>query len=439
MKRLSVAVVAAVLAASNLTAQTVVERARANDNRARAGIFMSGTLAVRIEARIAQWHPQGDDQPGSRIPVFAEMGRPAQVPGPLIRVPGGSNVTVIVRNLIPNTTLTVHGLHARPAIPGQYADSVVLPPGTMQTVRFKLDRPGTYYYWGTTTGASFENRIHEDAQLTGVIVVDEPGQRTQLDRILVIGMSADSLPTEANRFPNRELFTINGRSWPHTDRLVYQKGETVRLRVVNASAIAHPMHLHGFYYRVTRRGNWIADTVLARPELVNTERMPPGGTMSMTWVPDRLGNWLFHCHVPDHIEPRGALGYRRANIPTQSGSSSVVHTNPLTAMGGLVTAIEVKVAEDDTTRLIPPSALPPPPTPARRLRMIMQPNAGTTPATPLYGITIDSLGLSAEVDRGQRVGPTLMLNRGELTSITLLNRLQEPTSVHWHGIEVESL
>ncbi|MGH7676852.1 MAG: multicopper oxidase domain-containing protein [Gemmatimonadaceae bacterium] len=438
MKSLLLTLVAT-LAASGSAAQTVVERARANDNRARAGIFMSGTLAVRIEARLAQWHPQGDDQPGARIPVFAEIGRPAQVPGPLIRVPGGSNVTVTIRNLVPNATLTVYGLHSRPAIEGQYAPSLVLPPGTMQTVRFKLDRPGTYYYWGTTTGASLENRIHEDAQLTGVIVVDEPGERTPRDRILVIGMSADSLPSEANRLPQRSLYVINGRSWPHTDRLVYEKGETVRWRVVNASAIVHPMHLHGFYYRVTRRGNAVADTVLGRPEMVNTEKMLPGATMSLTWVPNRLGNWLFHCHVPDHIEPRGPLGYRRPHVATQAGSSSLVHTNPMTAMGGLVTAIEVKVPEDDTTHLIPPGSLPPPPIANRRLRLVMQPNAGTTPATPFFGITLDSLGLSPEVARGQQVGPTLFLNKGEMTSITVVNRVQEPTAIHWHGIELESL
>src|SRR5437867_9921330 len=85
-------------------AQARMERVRSNDNRARAGIFGNGVLAIRIEARIAEWHPQGDDAPGASIPVFAEMGRPAQVPGPLIRVPGGTEVIAVVRNLIPNAT-----------------------------------------------------------------------------------------------------------------------------------------------------------------------------------------------------------------------------------------------------------------------------------------------------------------------------------------------
>ena len=438
MKLMPVVALSALL--SSLATAQPIERVRGNDNRARAGIFMSGALAVRIEARMGEWHPQGDDRPGSAIPVFAESGRPPQVPGPLIRVPGGSNVTISVRNLIPNVTLTIHGLHERPAVGAQFNDSIQLGPGQGRTLRFRLDRPGTYYYWGTTTGASFGMRIREDAQLTGVIVVDEPGERVQKDRILVIGGWADSAITETSRVRNRELFVINGRSWPHTDRMVYEKGETVRWRVINASADPHPMHLHGFYYRVTRRGNGMADSLLARAEVVNTEKLAPGQTMLMTWTPTRLGNWLFHCHIPEHIAPRGPLGYKLPSLPTQAGTASTIHSNANTAMGGLVVGVEVKVAEDDTTALIPPPAVPPtPPEPARRLRMLLQPNQGTLPATPLFGITIDSLGFAGEIARGQTVGPPIILNRGELTGITVVNRVGEPTAIHWHGIELESI
>ena len=428
------AMLASVLCASTLSGQTVVERVRANDNRARAGILMSGTLAVRLEARMAQWHPQGDDQPGAPIPVFAEIGRPAQVPGPLIRVPGGTNVTVTVRNLIPNATLTIHGLHSRPATTG-FSDSLQLTPGAVQTLRFRLDRPGTYYYWGTTTGKSFNARTQDDAQLSGVIVVDEPGERTPRDRILVIGMWSDSAGSEQNRHRQRLLYVVNGRSWPHTDRLIYEKGEAVRLRVVNASADPHPMHLHGFYFRVTRRGDGVVDTALTRAELVNTEAMGPGATMSIAWTPDRLGNWLFHCHIPEHIEPRGPLG---ARLPA-GHAAHTTHTSAAVGMGGLVTAIEVKLPEDDTTARIPPELRPQPPEPTRRLRMLLQPNQGTTAGAPLFGVTIDSLGAVPEVQLGQRIGPPLVVNKGEMTSITVVNRASERTSVHWHGIELESV
>ena len=403
-----------------------VERVRANDMRARAGIFSSGVLAVRMEARMAEWHPQGEDAPGAMVPTFAEIGRPAQIPGPLIRVAGGTDVIVVIRNAIPNTTLTVHGLHTRPAYGAAFNDSIQLAYGQVQQLRFRLDRPGTYYYWGTTTGQGFASRTREDAQLTGVIVVDEPGVRPPRDRIFVIGMWADTAASEATRHRLRELFVMNGRAWPHNDRIAYEKGEAVRWRVINASADMHPMHLHGYYYRVTRRGDGRGDTLQSRADLVHTEAMAPGSTMMMTWTPNRLGTWLFHCAEPAHSVARGPLGYPLPALPNVHG------TNAATAMGGLVAAVEVSPQEDDTTKP------PPMPEPQRRLRMILQPNAGTTPTTPYFGVTIDSVGLNPEFARGQQIGPPIILNRGQPTSILVVNRVGEPTGIHWHGMEVES-
>jgi FtsP/CotA-like multicopper oxidase with cupredoxin domain len=413
----------------------VRERVRSNDNRARAGILSGSMLALRMEARIAEWHPQGDDAPGVAIPVFAEIGRQASVPGPLIRVPAGTTVITVVRNAVPNTVLTLHGLHSRPVVGAAFNDSIQLTYGHIQTLRFKLDRPGTYYYWGTTTNSAFATRTGLDAQLTGAIVVDEAGERASKDRILVIGMWADSAGTELNRHRIRELFVINGRSWPYTDRLSYERGDTVRWRVINASTDVHPMHLHGFYFKVRRRGDGREDFAYgARGDLVNTERMLPGATMYATWTADRLGNWLFHCHIPEHFALRGPLGFPPPVALSQAGT---IHPgNMSTDMGGLVMAIEVKPAEDDTTALAP-TITPAQPT-ARRLRLIMRSNIGSTPPTPYYGVVFDSLGVEPPADSGQRAGPPLVLTRGEPVSITVINRTPEPSSVHWHGIELES-
>lgn len=417
------------LIASQAAAQTpVMERARYNDNRARAGLSSGNVLAVRIEARLAMWHPNGDDQPGAPIPVFAELGRPAQVPGPMIRVAAGTDVIAIVRNAIPGAALTIHGLHARPASGG--ADSITLAPGAVQTLRFRLDRPGTYYYWGSTTGRAFAQRVGEDAQLTGVIVVDEAGQRTPRDRIFVIGSWTDTTASETNRRRQRELFVLNGRSWPHTDRLVYARGETVQWRVINASADPHPMHLHGFYFRVDRRGDGRVDTVSSR-DLVNTERMAPGSTMSVTWTADRLGNWLFHCNTPSHTEARGRLG-----LPPEPGAmlaqAGIVQASHERAMGGLVTGIEIRPPEDDTT------VAPIPPEPVRRLRMHLQSNLGSTPWRPFYGVAVSDTGAEPPPRTGQTIGPPIVLARGEPVAITVFNRTPEPTSIHWHGMELES-
>ena len=41
---------------------------------------------------------------------------------------------------------------------------------------------------------------------------------------------------------------------------------------------------------------------------VVTQLMQPGATMAMTWTPERVGNWLFHCHIKAHVSPELHLG-----------------------------------------------------------------------------------------------------------------------------------
>lgn len=411
------------------------ERVRPNDNRARAGILNGNTLALRMEARLAEWHPDGEDRPGALIPAFAEIGRQASIPGPLIRVPAGTEVITVVRNAVPNTVLTLHGLHSRPVVGAAFNDSVQLNYAQIQTLRFKLDRPGTYYYWGTTKGTTLPGRAAEDAQLTGVIVVDEAGERQPKDRIMLIGAWTEIPGSELTRSRPRELFVINGRSWPQTDRLIYQRGDTVRWRVINASTDVHPMHLHGFYFRVRRRGDGKADTVYgARGDLANTERMIPGATMYATWIADRVGNWLFHCHIPKHFEQKGPLGYPMQMTVAQQ-QAATQRSSMTMAMNGLVAGIEIKPAEDDS--VVAPTITAAAPN-ARRLRLLVRPNGGSTPTLPYYGLAVDDRGVEPPEDVGLRVGPPLILTRGEPVSIMLVNRLPEPTSVHWHGIELDS-
>lgn len=40
----------------------------------------------------------------------------------------------------------------------------------------------------------------------------------------------------------------------------------------------------------------------ARP-LVVTQRIAQGETFDMSWSPTRPGNWLFHCHMLQHMIP----------------------------------------------------------------------------------------------------------------------------------------
>jgi FtsP/CotA-like multicopper oxidase with cupredoxin domain len=61
---------------------------------------------------------------------------------------------------------------------------------------------------------------------------------------------------------------------------------------------------------------------------------------------------------------------------------------------------------------------------------------GGTAEEPAFGFVLD--GVAHAQGTPLLPGPTLLLKRGEPVSVTVVNQLQEPTSVHWHGIELES-
>jgi FtsP/CotA-like multicopper oxidase with cupredoxin domain len=223
------------------------------------------------------------------------------------------------------------------------------------------------------------------------------------------------------------LYTINGRSWPQTERLSYPVGDTVRWHVINATADLHPMHLHGFYFDVETRGDGMGDTAYAaaRQDRVVTELMTAGLTMRIRWVPDRDGNWAFHCHVPEHIERRGPLG---TIAPEHAGH---VANHALEGMNGLVMGVHVspRPGQPSTASTAAPGRR------AFRLMIEEEPNAIGYP-TLSFALGEGRAG-PKRVPRG-RLGPPIVVNVGEPVSINVINRSSRETAVHWHGIELES-
>jgi FtsP/CotA-like multicopper oxidase with cupredoxin domain len=415
---LIVALVAAALAPPGTRVGAIVERVTPNDNRRPAGELRDSALVLRLEARVAMWHPHGDSAAGAPTPAFAEAGGPPRIPGPLIRVRAGTTVDVRVTNTLAET-LVVHGLYARPA---QAQGPLTIAPGEARDARFRLSASGTYHYWGTTTRRAIDFRTLTDAQLTGAIVVDDSTAPVRDDRVFVLGMWTDTVHRARTR-RQRILGVINGRSWPQTERLQHAVGDTVRWRVINASADLHPMHLHGFYFRVTRRGDEARDS--AANDLVVTDQLGAGGTMEMTWVPERPGNWLFHCHIPEHFSPRGSLGLSPHGRTRGAGHAN--HAND--GMNGLVMGVHVQPGRAMTAAQ---SERAP-----RQMRLLVRPRPGSSQATPRYSYTLHEGGREPDVE-SREGAPTLDLTRGDPVRITIVNRLPDATAVHWHGIELES-
>ena len=408
------------------------ERIQTHDNERPTGTLTDGVLRVQLDTRVGTWYPHGADGPSTEMLAFGEVGRPLQIPGPIIRVPAGTDVIVSLTNSLMDSTLTVHGLVPRPA-PAGASDTVVVAPGATREVRFRLDAPGAYYYWATTMGRAFRTRVREDAQLSGAIIVDARGAAPRHERVLVFGEWADTVAGENAPPQRRLLLVVNGRSWPHTSRMNYRVGDTVQFRLINTSADVHPMHLHGFYFRVDGRGNGTRDTTYAPADqdMVVTERVNPGMTASITWVPERPGNWLFHCHFTTHFAARAPLGLRLPPRDT-AGHARHVGNHALEGMTGLVMGVEVAPRGADARAAGNAGE-----SGRRRLRLLVRP-AGGTANEPFYAFTLHEHGVESPIDTTVRAGKPIVLKRNEPVAITVVNRTSEPTAVHWHGIELDS-
>jgi FtsP/CotA-like multicopper oxidase with cupredoxin domain len=78
--------------------------------------------------------------------------------------------------------------------------------------------------------------------------------------------------------------------------LILPQGRSYLMSIRNDTAWWHPMHLHGYSFRVLSRNGapvphrqW-ADTVL----------VPPKEAVEIAFVADNSGDWMLHCHVTDH-------------------------------------------------------------------------------------------------------------------------------------------
>lgn len=398
------------------------EAAVPNDNRRQAGTLTNGVLAVSLEAREGLWRPEGPR--GFAIPVaaWAEEGRPLSVPGPLIRVPAGTDVRATLRNTL-DKPLTVFGFGRTRGM----SDSVVIPARASRTVQFSATAAGTYYYLGRRgVVPPLNTRAESDMELVGAIVVDPPGAKAN-DRVFVMSWWNTIDPTSPTGV-GRGTMAINGLSWPHTERIDLTQGDSVRWRVLNLTELDHPMHLHGFYFRVNSRGDGTRDTLYRRDQerLGVTEIVSPFTTMSLSWVPDRAGNWIYHCHFADHVSSLAALDTEKGHLA--EGSAAHHASEAPHEMFGLVLGLRVAPKGRAVTLAEAP----------RPIRMTVRQRERVYGPHPGYAMVLG--GSTAERDPNAMPvpGAPLVLERGRPVAITVVNRAKEPASIHWHGIELES-
>lgn len=185
------------------------------------------------------------------------------------------------------------------------------------------------------------------------------------------------------------------------------------------------MHLHGFHFRVRAAGNGERDSLYADADtrMAVTELVQRGSTFALEWIPRRAGNWLTHCHMVPHITP-----YPERVDSSRAHDVHNLMSHPLQSMAGLVLGVTT-TGEDVAPGS---SALA-----NTHLRLFIQ-QSSDTGRRVRKGFVLQRGSIPA-ADSVEIPGAPLVVIRGEKTSVTVINRLTQASSVHWHGLELESI
>ncbi|BGP19389.1 ferroxidase fet3 [Rhodosporidiobolus nylandii] len=108
---------------------------------------------------------------------------------------------------------------------------------------------------------------------------------------------------------------------------VLNASDVMDLMIINFDANAHPFHLHGHTFQITRFAMDVTsnDTSLnpphtlgaANPMRRDTIIVPAGGAVNVAFEANNPGAWIFHCHIQWHMEAGLAVVFMEDPIGAQ--------------------------------------------------------------------------------------------------------------------------
>jgi len=239
--------------------------------------------------------------PGLKARCWGYNGR---VHGPTIEAVEGDRVRVYVTNKLPApTTVHWHGVflpNGMDGVGGLTQRSI--PPG--ETFKYEW----TFRQHGTLMYHSHHDEMTQMALgLMGMIVVHprrpSAGYRVDRDYVLLLSewfIKPGTRRPDPTKMSDFNLLTMNAKAFPATTPLVCKRGDRVRIRFGNLSAMDHhPIHLHGHYFKVVATDGGPLPLSAQYPE--STVLVPVGSTRDIELVADSLGDWPLHCHMTHHV------------------------------------------------------------------------------------------------------------------------------------------
>ena len=121
----------------------------------------------------------------------------------------------------------------------------------------------------------------------------------------------------------RYIWSFDNKTLAEDSTVPVNRGEVLRIRLINDTMMHHPIHLHGHFFRVL---NGQGD----RAPLKHTVDIPPMGRHTIEFLANEEGDWLFHCHMLYHMDAGMArvMSYAKARNPDHKPALDPKLINP---------------------------------------------------------------------------------------------------------------
>mgnify|MGYP001963652059 FL=1 len=95
----------------------------------------------------------------------------------------------------------------------------------------------------------------------------------------------------------RYMWSFDGKKFTAVsdDPIRFGYDERVRVKLVNQTMMAHPIHLHGHFFELVNGADHM------HQPLKHTLIVQPGGTATFDLTANEPGDWAFHCHLLYHM------------------------------------------------------------------------------------------------------------------------------------------
>tara|TARA_R110002072_G_scaffold28296_8_gene91084 strand:- start:5645 stop:6685 length:1041 start_codon:yes stop_codon:yes gene_type:complete len=221
-------------------------------------------------------------------------------PGPTLECTEGDRIRVLLKNELPEpTSIHWHGLECPNPQDGAAPEThAPVLPGETHVYEFTLYQSGTLMYH-----SGFNVAKQDTLGLGGLLVVHPLRPEARPDREFAIMQQGWAL-RPGNPHPSVmgmeiNFLTFNGKVAPSIPIIEVKQGQRVRIRQGNLSMLSHPIHFHGYTFKIVGTDGGPIPESAQWPAV--TVSVPPGSTRDLEFVAWNPGVWRLHCHKLHHV------------------------------------------------------------------------------------------------------------------------------------------